>query len=202
MRKVKKESKVKKEVKIKSRKKKLDKLSARDLIKQSNSDTRRVNNTNSGFNTDRKRANQSGRRRIEEDEFDKVAFATVKKNERKLGTQLLDADNKIVKNRKKSRKMFIDREEFMERVAREREESESEEEFDVMAHISDKSQKYENKDGLVMTKTEEFCRNIQIDASTQKVRRKKKLKEEAEAGPEEENDYGAGKISVENVGEL
>ena len=98
--------------------------------------------------------------------------------------------------------MFVDREEFMERVAKDKEESESEEEFDVMAHISDKTQKYENKDGLVMTKTEEFCRNIQIDASTQKIRRKKKMKEEADAGPEEENDYGASKISVENVGEL
>jgi len=105
------------------------------------------------------------------------------------------------RKKKSRRKSFIDREEFLERVARERQESESEEEFDVMAHINDKK-KDDNKDGLVMTKTEEFCRNIQLEASNKRDRRKKMIKEAEIKKEEEENDYGASKISVDHVGEL
>ena len=154
----------------------VQKLSARDLLDQANSQNNGNNdssdfykNSTSKFNADRKRANQSNRRRIEEDEFDKVAFNRVKKNEKKLGRQLLDVADKIVKKPRKprSKKMFVDREEFMESIARERQESESEDDFDVLGAINDKTFKKldDNRDGLVMTKTEEFCRNIQLETT-------------------------------------
>jgi U4/U6.U5 tri-snRNP-associated protein 1 len=194
----------------KSKKMKPLKLTARDLLNQANSSDNGnsdfYKNSTSKFNSDRKRANQSNRRRVEEDEFDKVAFNQVKKNEKKLGRQLLDAGNKIVKKAKKpkSKKMFVDREEFMESIARERQESESEEEFDVLGAINDTAYKKrdDNKDGLVMTKTEEFCRNIQLETTDRRAKNKKKTKEEEFKQEEEENDYGASKISVDHVGQL
>lgn len=197
----------------KSKKMKVQKLSARDLLDQANSQNNGNNdssdfykNSTSKFNADRKRANQSNRRRIEEDEFDKVAFNRVKKNEKKLGRQLLDVADKIVKKPRKprSKKMFVDREEFMESIARERQESESEDDFDVLGAINDKTFKKldDNRDGLVMTKTEEFCRNIQLETTDRRARNKKKTKEEEFKKEEAENDYGASKISVDHVGQL
>jgi len=91
----------------KSKKMKPLKLTARDLLNQANSNDNGnsdfYKNSTSQFNSDRKRANQSNRRRVEEDEFDKVAFNQVKKNEKKLGRQLLDAGNKIVKKTEKTK---------------------------------------------------------------------------------------------------
>jgi len=69
------------------------KLTARDLLNQANSNDNGnsdfYKNSTSQFNSDRKRANQSNRRRVEEDEFDKVAFNQVKKNEKKTGQATL-----------------------------------------------------------------------------------------------------------------
>merc|ERR1711972_872301 len=92
---VKKEAKSSKEAKvpkIKKVKKRIEKLRASDLLGESQQETDGFSNKK----INRKKVKQSSRRRVEEDEFDKVAFASVKKNEEKLGKDLLDIDNKIV----------------------------------------------------------------------------------------------------------
>ena len=65
---------------------------------------------------DRKRVNQKNRRRIEEDEDDLRAFASIKKS--KLGTALLDSSDKIVR---RVNQKTINRQEFLERIAAKRE---------------------------------------------------------------------------------
>merc|ERR1712071_414718 len=114
-----------------------------------------------GFHMDRKRVNQRSRRRVEDDEEETAAFKKAARAERKLGTALID----------------VDRSEFLEKSARDKEESESEEEFDVLEHIHDRKKKEDST--ITLTTTEEFCRNIKMETDGNRRRRKEKMKKEA-----------------------
>lgn len=182
--------------------KRLAKLTADDLVganmKQEKYD---------GFHMDRKRVNQRSRRRVEDDEEETAAFKKAARAERKLGTALIDVDSRITrKSRKKKKSNYVDRSEFLEKIARDKEESESEEEFDVLEHIHDRKKKEDST--ITLTTTEEFCRNIKMETDGNRRRRKEKMKKEAEEKQEKEeamdDDDDAKSVlpSHERVGEL